>query len=315
MDFSNKLEIKYTFNEKSNYLDAFIRNRCEKEILTMVRSLADMFDVRLMVYTEPTEMADGYREIWSIAGEDARCISVIINMTMQILTRPTLSIGGQNRMQRTGEDEREMQREVALFRRELKLKAHGVPTRLVSLLSSSPRFCKYKSNFFESIKGCLKVRKMTLRELNDRNRSRSGQLEVKREQFNQFILRSDELPPLKDQNAIIEIISPVLTDARYRWKGIYNKSGAMIDFYMQDDEFKKQMVDDKIAFSSGMCIECVLEISRKLSELGEIIHAGYVVTTVVKTRFGKIEVITPQGKKHLRKQQAEREQLTLDLFM
>ena len=175
MDFSNKLEIKYTFNEKSNYLDAFIRNRCEKEILTMVRSLADMFDVRLMVYTEPTEMADGYREIWSIAGEDARCISVIINMTMQILTRPTLSIGGQNRMQRTEEDEREMQREVALFRRELKLKAHGVPTRLVSLLSSSPRFCKYKSNFFESIKGCLKVRKMTLRELNDRNRSRSGQ--------------------------------------------------------------------------------------------------------------------------------------------
>ena len=89
----------------------------------------------------------------------------------------------------------------------------------------------------------------------------------------------------------------------------------MIDFYMQDDEFKKQMVDDKIAFSSGMCIECVLEISRKLSELGEIIHAGYVVTTVVKTRFGKIEVITPQGKKLLRKQQAEREQLTLDLFM
>ena len=87
MDFSNKLEIKYTFNEKSNYLDAFIRNRCEKEILTMVRSLADMFDVRLMVYTEPTEMVDGYREIWSIAGEDARCISVIINMKSRISLR------------------------------------------------------------------------------------------------------------------------------------------------------------------------------------------------------------------------------------
>lgn len=315
MDFSNKLEIKYVFNEKSNYIDAIIRNRCEKEILTMIRSLADMLDIRLMIYTEPTEMADGYREIWSVAGEDARCISVIINMTMQILTRPTLSFGGQNAMQRSEEDERMMQKELAMFRRELKLKAHGVPLRLVSLLSSFPRFCKYKSSFFESVKGCLKVRKIMLRELNDRNRSRSGQLEVKREQFDQYILRTDCLPPLKDPNATIEIISPVLTDARYRWKGIYSKSGTMIDFYMQDEDFKKQMIDDKIAFTSGMCIDCVLEISRKLSEMGEIIHANYVVTTVVKTRLGKLEIVTPQGKKHLRKQQAEREQLTLDLFM
>lgn len=315
MDFSNKLELKYAFNEKSNYMDALIRHRCEKEILTIIRSLADMLDVRLMVYSEPASMADGYREIWSIAGEDTRCISVIINMAMQILIRPTLSVSGQNLVQRSEDDEKAMQHELALFRRELKLKAHGVPPRLVALLSSSARFSKYKSNFFESIKGCLKVRKVMLRELNELNRSRSGQLEVKREQFDQFILRSDELPPLKDQSATIEIISPVLTDAKYRWKGIYHKSGTMIDFYMQDEEFKKQMVDDKIAFTSGMCIECVLEISRKLSELGEIINISYVVTTVVKTRFDKIEIITPQGKKHLRKQQAEREQLTLDLFM
>ncbi len=36
--------------------------------------------------------------------------------------------------------------------------------------------------------------------------------------------------------------------------------------------------------------------------------------TVVKTTLDKMEIITPQGKRYLRKQQAEREQLTLDLF-
>ncbi len=315
MKFSNKLELRYSFNEKSNYMDAMIRHRCEKEILTMIRTLADMLDVRLMTYSEPTTVTDGgYREIWAVAGENTRCISVILNMMMQILIRPTLSVGGQLLAERTEQDEIVMQREMAKFRRDLKLHAMGVPPKLVDLLSSSPRFCKFKSNFYEALKGYPKVSKITLRELNENNRSRSGSLEVKRAQFDYFILRTDELPLLVDKNATIEIISPVLKDARYRWKGIYNKGGITIDFYMQDEDFKKQMIDDKIAFSSGMCIDCVLEISRRLSELGEIVNVSYVVTTVIRTRFGKMEIVTPQGKRHLRKLEAEKEQLTLDLF-
>ncbi len=315
MKFANKLELRYNFNEKSNYMDAMIRHRCEKEILTMIRSLADMLDVRLTVYSESVVVPEGYREIWAVAGENTRCISVILNIVMQILIRPTLSVGGQPLVERTEQDELLMQREVAKFRHNLKLQAIGVPPKLVDLLSSSPRFCKYKSNFYEVIKGYPKVSKISLRELNESNRPRSGLLSVKRELFDYFILRTDELPQVIDHNATIEIISPVLKDARYRWKGIYNKGGETIDFYMQDEDFKKQMIDDKIAFSSGMCIDCVLEISRRLSELGEVINVSYVVSTVIRTRFDKMEIVTPQGKRHLRKLQAEQEQLTLDFFM
>ena len=74
------------------------------------------------------------------------------------------------------------------------------------------------------------------------------------------------------------------------------------------------MFDDKISFTSGMCIECVLEINRRLSELGEVINVSYVVTTVIRTRFDKLEIVTPQGKRHLRKLEAEKKQLTLNLF-
>ena len=100
-----------------------------------------------------------------------------------------------------------------------------VTRELVELLSASPRFCKCKSNFYEAVRGYPKVTKFTLRELNENNRSRSGSLEVKREQFDYYILRSDELPPVKDNKATIEIISPVLKDARYRWKGILQQGG------------------------------------------------------------------------------------------
>ena len=117
MKFLNKLELRYVFNEKSNYMDAVIRNRCEKEILTMIRALADMLDVRLMIYNEPAAIAaDNYREIWAVAGENSRCISVILNLMMQVLVRKTLSVGGQPLGERSADDEALLQRETALFR-------------------------------------------------------------------------------------------------------------------------------------------------------------------------------------------------------
>lgn len=313
--FENKLELRYYFNDKSNYIDAMIRQRCEKEVLSMIRALSDLLDVKMTIYCEPCPQV-GYREIWSVAGGSTRSISVLLNIFMQVLTRPTLSVGGQPLVDRTRADDEKMQREIALLRRELKLKepALTINRELIQLLASWPRFCKAKSNFYEALRGYPKVTKITLRELNESNHSRSGSLEVKREQFDYFILRSDDLPPVKDNKATIEIISPVLKDSRYRWKGIYNKGGETIDFYMQDEDFKKQMFDEKISFTSGMCIDCVLEIERKLSELGETINVSYTVTTVIRTRFDKMEIVTPQGKRHLRKLEAEKKQLTLDLF-
>lgn len=314
--FDNKLELRYYFNDKSNYMDAMIKHRSEKEVLSLVRTLADMLDIKMTVYCESFAQQEGFREIWSVAGENSRLISVLLNLFMQVWTRPSLLVGGQPVVDRSVADEEKMQREIALLRSNLRKKMPGITVtrELVELLSASPRFCKCKSNFYEAVRGYPKVTKFTLRELNENNRSRSGSLEVKREQFDYYILCSDELPPVKDNKATIEIISPVLKDARYRWKGIYNKGGETIDFYMCDEDFKKDMFDEKIAFKSGMCIDCVLEIQRKMSELGEVVNISYTVETVIRTRFDKMEIITPQGKRHLRKLEAEKKQLTLDLF-
>ena len=314
--FDNKLELRYYFNDKSNYMDAMIKHRSEKEVLSLVRTLADMLDIKMTVYCESFAQQEGFREIWSVAGENSRLISVLLNLFMQVWTRPSLLVGGQPVVDRSVTDEEKMQREIALLRSNLRKKMPGITVtrELVELLSASPRFCKCKSNFYEAVRGYPKVTKFTLRELNENNRSRSGSLEVKREQFDYYILRSDELPSVKDNKATIEIISSVLKDARYRWKGIYNKGGETIDFYMCDEDFKKDMFDEKIAFKSGMCIDCVLEIQRKMSELGEVVNISYTVETVIRTRFDKMEIITPQGKRHLRKLEAEKKQLTLDLF-
>lgn len=312
--FANKLEMRFFFNDKSNYMDAMITHRCEKEVLSLIRLLGDMLDVKMTVYNEPC-VDEVYKEVWAVAGGSSRSISIVLNIFMQVLTRPLLSVGGQPLINRSVVDEEKMLRELAFFRRELKLKKASVmPRELIELLNTMPRFCKIKSNFYEALRGYPKVTKIAVRELGENNRSRSGVLDVKCEQFNYYILRSDELPTIKDNKAIIEIISPVLKNSRYRWKGIYNKGGETIDFYMDDEDFKKDMFDEKISFKSGMCIDCVLNVERRLNEMGETVNVSYAVETVIRTRFDKMEIITAQGKRHLRKLEAEKKQLTLDLF-
>ena len=82
--FDNKLELRYYFNDKSNYMDAMIKHRSEKEVLSLVRTLADMLDIKMTVYCESFAQQEGFREIWSVAGENSRLISVLLNLFMQV---------------------------------------------------------------------------------------------------------------------------------------------------------------------------------------------------------------------------------------
>ena len=101
--FDNKLELRYYFNDKSNYMDAMIKHRSENEVLSLVRTLADMLDIKMTVYCESFEQKECFREIWSVAGENSRLISVLLNLFMQVWTRPSLLVGGQPVVDRSAE--------------------------------------------------------------------------------------------------------------------------------------------------------------------------------------------------------------------
>ena len=42
--FANKLELHYYFSDKSYYIDAQVKQRCEKEVISLIRLLADLMD-------------------------------------------------------------------------------------------------------------------------------------------------------------------------------------------------------------------------------------------------------------------------------
>lgn len=81
---------------------------------------------------------------------------------------------------------------------------------------------------------------------------------------------------------------------------------------MKDKEFKEAVISDKETFKNGTYIECVLEISRKVSDFGEVKNSGYTVLTVIKKDDGISQVITKQGKRYMDEQDGKKRQLSLN---
>ena len=119
---------------------------------------------------------------------------------------------------------------------------------------------------------------------------------VPRSDFSKFVLSTNKLRSEVDDCAVIEIISPVLKEGRYKWKGVYNENS--ISFEMQDSHFRDSVLFENIPFKHGSKIVCVLVTHRELDEIGAIKITGYAVTTVLDKVDDDIPQETPQGKKY-----------------
>ena len=131
----------------------------------------------------------------------------------------------------------------------------------------------------------------------DRYIPANAEVKVQRKDFNKFILRTNKLKSVDDDEAMIEIISPVLNEENYQWKGLYE--GAPISFKMLDTSFKESVFFENMQFQHGTILKCVLTKYRKLNEVGEVESDGYSVTTVIEKIDGESTYQTPKGKKHL----------------
>ena len=80
---------------------------------------------------------------------------------------------------------------------------------------------------------------------------------------------------------------------------------------MKDKEFRQTVIDEGVEFKNGTFIDCVLEISRRVNEVGEIKNYSYSVLTVLRKHDENITIETPQGKRYRREKEAEKSQLKL----
>lgn len=123
-------------------------------------------------------------------------------------------------------------------------------------------------------------------------------------------MSSDDIEPENDENAIIEIVSPVLKKGNYKWTGIYN--GTVISFSMKSNEFKTLVQTGKILFKNGSSINCHLIINKKINAEGEVHISSYEVVLVNHYFENDKPVETPEGKQ--KRQMNENKTKQLELF-
>lgn len=161
-------------------------------------------------------------------------------------------------------------------------------------LQTDPRVNKRRSNFYKQLLPYDRVTAVGFR-WHPADAPLPEERIVLREAFPSFVMHTDKLEP-EITEAVIEIVSPVITEGDMQWKGRWN--GQTIAFAMDDKAFKDQVLHKQVRFQHGDSIRCVIESERKLDEGGCPKVTGHRVRTVLDKIESSGQVYeTAQGRK------------------
>lgn len=311
----NKLELHYYLHEDSHSINAFIRNECEKELLSIFKEVIASLDLKIKIESEAFKEG-GLREIWKFIGENGIQLTLVIAILNTILSRVPVENTELIKIQieNLKIDNVLKRLELQKIKKEVSSEEEISPDvidRTMKILDNDFKIARYKSNFYKKLNADQKVTKFSTTKLDNQSKPIDQEITVDRSQFKNFILHSNELPPNIDENASIDIISPVLKKGSFKWKGFYK--GEIINFEMKDQIFNESVLSKSIEFINGTTIKCVLHQKRKLDDTGlEKIYKNKVVT-VFEVISSEHDIHTEQGKKYKRLQDQKNNQLKFDL--
>ena len=299
MEFPSKFEIHYYLSDTSHSMNALVRNKCEAEFIAVASEVAEILGIHLELDCEALQEG-GIREVWKALGDNSVQIALLISTLAFIwsvipntdqelvdLQKEDLRLSIEQRKKALGKVTEDIESN--------KVTAETIETA-VGVASRSYKVVTRKSNFYRTLSTYEKVTQVGYSELNSEGKPLSDERLISRDDFSKFILTSQDLKPLKDTSAHIEIVAPVLTDGKAKWKGIYDDQP--ISFTMNDKEFKQAVVSKQLSFKNGDGITCVLLIHKKVDELGEVVTSGYTVEVVLENIHSGITGETFQGKRY-----------------
>jgi hypothetical protein len=267
----NKLEIHYYLKNKSHAMNAFVRNKAEKDLLDALRKIGELLDNKLDIETEAYQEG-GLVEWLTIGVPTLHYLSPSIN---NIITHYFTKDANLEELDKKIKEETltNIQLDSLLKVKELE---QDIDNKLENKLVQ-----KYVSNFYKRIDDYQKVEKIGFRDIENDTK----ELIVDRAYFKNFILE-DNITIEEDDDAMIEIISPVLKEGRYNWRGKYKDE--KIDFSMGDSKFKQEVIEGKHTFLNGSLILCQLQIKTTFDEFGDEKRKNYSVQKVYATQEIKL---------------------------
>lgn len=305
---ADTIELHYWLKDGSHTMDAHIFNKCERELLGIIDEFATKLKIQVEIEVQP--LGEGGLLSWlKLSGRDKNSLKITIlafvitdvflqpiTSSVDFLVKQAWERYFENPEIRALKEEKE---KAELIRDIFQIKAE---LEKFSASIDENKFKKKRSNYFESASKCKKLNKISISILDTSMGKEYGSSEVIYDEFEKFILKSDELDPIIDEDATIEIISPVLKKGKYQWLGIYHND--VIQFRMISKEFKAMVLTGQIPFKNGSSIKCMLEVCRKIDNQGNEKITGYIVHEVYGFFNNDIPIETPAGRRKRRKNRA-----------
>lgn len=313
MESAEKLELHYYFDNTSHAMNAFVRNKCEAEALAIFQEIANTLGIQIVVESVAYREG-GLKETWQFIGKNSNQFALLLAIIVFVFSRIPLSNPEQDRLTKEATKLTIEEKRLSIEKLHRELQAGEVNKNTVESASTaidgSLKVAVRRSNFYKNLIGYKRVTGIGLTPLTKDSIPTENEKFIGRSDFSKFIILTDRLPVLIVEDAMIEIVAPVLKEGNYHWKGIYQATP--ISFSMIDEEFKNTVLREEMSFQHGSVIECVLNIHRKFDEIGDVVVTGYSVVTVIKKTDGPVSFETIQGKRHLARKKFAEDQI--DLF-
>lgn len=310
-EYVTELQVHYYLSDGSHAMDAFVRNRAEKELISAIQQIAIMLGLPLKIKTcarKEGSVEDILLLVAScvIAMEPlftlfAPCINDLIRT--YFTSRMPQGILDLALKVEAVKEKQHINQGLELDNEMKRLKLEEAKNR-IRQVENDASLRKKKSNFYNTIKGSATISSIEMA-------TSSGRTKIDRSDFASFIV-DDAKSIDTDDDAEIAIISPVLKEGKDEWKGLYHNE--RISFSMGDVLFKYEVIAGKYSFSNGFVIKARLTIVTIYDDNGEPKRRHFSVNKVYETKEAQVAEFKerPLGakKRRQKEQQAWEQQQT-----
>jgi hypothetical protein len=307
MDLANCFETHYYLTNSGHQIDAIVRNKCEAELLEILITTAERLNVDVTILKDIPRNG-GYREWWRIEATKSEKVLITVALLPFLVQIPN-PINTYQSYNEKKQNAKLIEKKIEHFdllneglKIDNELKKKDLD-KIVNELNRDSKIIKNKSNFYSHLEKCKYIDKVGFSEIDEEFKPISNEKVVHRKDFHKYIITPENLFPETDDNAIIEITAPNLSAGTVKWRGIYND--IQIKFDMKDKQYLTEVYGQKVSFSKGSKIRCVLQMEREKDEAGEVKIINYSVITVIEKIDGENSYETAQGKSY-RKNKAKK---------
>ena len=322
---SNTVELHYYFTDQEHRIDAFVQNRCEHELLTLMKELTKYFEFEFLIETELTQ-SGGIRKFFKIKPNNlskkdkkqidvavctAICTALITSFLINPLSIPVTKIVS-NLMDRIFDDKELAEIEKEKAKEELKsLKLDNIKKQ--QEIESNAQLRISRSNFYEILNEYDRLDSVEFLEEDEQKNKVIVYQRIPQIDFEKYIIQQDTLEDEVVENAMIAIVSPVLSKntKNIKWRGYYN--GELVPLIMKSEEFVTSVDEGLIEFKNGFIINCNMRIEREKKKDDEE-KRRYIVTEVISYVINEKVFETMEGKryKQAKKDEADTQYLPFD---